>query len=59
MTNTDPARFEALAQHYRSEAEVCLKIAERTDGAIRGELVIAAVQWIELAKEAEAKRRPN
>jgi len=35
MTNTDLIRFEALAQHYRSEADICLEMAEQTDGAHR------------------------
>jgi hypothetical protein len=56
---TDLARFEVLAQHYRSEAKVCLEMAERTDGALREQLVLAAARWIELAQQAEAKRRPN
>jgi hypothetical protein len=59
MTNTDPIRFEALAQHYRSEADICLEMAEQADGALRKELVRTAARWIELAQEAEAHRRPN
>ena len=59
MTNTDPIRFEALAQQYRSEADISLEMAEQTDGALRKELVLAAARWIELAQETEAHRRPN
>jgi hypothetical protein len=59
MANTDAAKFEVLAENYRSEADTCLEMAEQLDGALRTELVRAAVQWIELAREAEAHRRPN
>jgi hypothetical protein len=51
--------FEILARHYHREAETCLDIAERLSGARRVELIKAAAQWIELAREAEAHRRPN
>jgi hypothetical protein len=50
MTNTDPARFEVLAPRYRSEAEICLEMPERTDGALSRALVLAAARWIELAQ---------
>jgi hypothetical protein len=59
MTHLNPARLEVIAQHYRSEAETCLELAERTVGARRKQLVLAAAQWLELAQEAEAGRRPN
>src|SRR6516165_6463044 len=42
-----------------SEADICLEMAEQTDGALRKELVRTAARWIELAQEAEAHRRPN
>jgi hypothetical protein len=53
------ASFECLALEYRMEADSCLEKAERQYGARRIELVRAALQWIELAREAEARRRPN
>jgi hypothetical protein len=59
MTNTDPASFEVLAEQFRREAKACLEIAERIDGPRRKKLVLAAAQWLELAQEAEAHRRPN
>ena len=51
--------FQVLAQFYRMEADACLDRAERLDGAYRKEFVTAEVHWIELAQEAEARRRPN
>jgi hypothetical protein len=54
----DQASFECLALEYRREADSCLEKAERQHCA-RGELVRSALQWIELAREAEARRRPN
>jgi hypothetical protein len=59
MINSDPARFEVLAECYRNEADICLEMALRTDSATRAELVLTAARWIELAQEAEAHRRPN
>ena len=53
------ASFEFLALEYRREADSCLERAERQNGARRVELVRSALQWIELAREAEARRRPN
>ena len=59
MTNTDLIRFEALAQHYRSEADICLEMAEQTDGDLRKELLLTAAKWLELAQQAEANRVPE
>ena len=59
MTGSDRTSFEALAELYRREAEDCLNLASLTEGARRYELVLAAEQWIELAEEADAHRRPN
>ena len=51
---TDPARFEVLAQHYRSEANTCLEMAEQIDGDLRKEMLLTAAKWLELAEQAEA-----
>jgi hypothetical protein len=59
MTRPDPARLEVVAEHYRSEAETCLEMAEQATGVLRDELILAAARWLELAQEAEAGRRPN
>jgi hypothetical protein len=59
MAKPASARFEVLAERYRNEAESCLEMAERTDGATRRELVLAAARWIELAQEAEASNDPG
>ena len=34
-------------------------MAERTEGPLRKERILAEAQWIELAQEAEARRLPN
>lgn len=59
MKTVETTRLEVLAENYRCEAETCLEMAQRTGGPLRKELILAAAQWIELAQEAEARRRPN
>jgi hypothetical protein len=54
----DP-RLEMLAQCYRLEAELCLEMVSRSEGAIRRQWFLAATRWIELAEQVEAGRRPN
>jgi hypothetical protein len=59
MIGSHRASFEFLAEQYRREAQDCIDMAGLVDGTRRYELVRLAEQWIELAQEAEAHRRPN
>jgi hypothetical protein len=53
-------RLEVLAENYRWEADLCLEMARRTDGAVRKDWFLAAGKWIELAEQVDASGRlPN
>jgi hypothetical protein len=53
-------RLEVLAENYRWEADLCLEMARRTDGAVRKDWFLAAAKWIELAEQVDASGRlPN
>ena len=54
MTKIDAASFEILAENYRSEAEVCRQMADRTSGSQKKEWLRLSAEWIKLAKEADA-----
>jgi hypothetical protein len=54
MTKTDAASFEILAEHYRSEAEVCCQKADVTEGPQKQEWLRLSAEWMRLAKEADA-----
>jgi hypothetical protein len=54
MTKGDAASFEVLAETYRSEAEVCRKMAVITGGSQKEQWLRLSAEWIRLAKEADA-----
>src|ERR1700741_1842831 len=51
-------RLEVLAENYRWEADLCVEMARRTDGAVRKDWFLAAAKWIEMAEQVGASGRP-
>ena len=55
MTKTDArGGFEELAENYRREAQVCRRTAGLVGGSQKEEWLRLSVEWIRLAKEADA-----
>jgi hypothetical protein len=54
MTKTDTAGFQVLAENYRSEAELCRKMAGVAVGSQKEEWLRLSAEWTRLAKEADA-----
>ena len=54
---SDAASFTALAEHYRSQAQMCRQMALVTVNPFQEGWLEFAVEWTKLAEETEAKAR--
>jgi len=58
MTATQPVRINALAEHYRHQAEICIRMAEQALSPYDEEWLRIAARWMKMARQAEARSRP-
>jgi hypothetical protein len=55
--NSERERFEALAERYRSEAQVCRDLAHKASHPHdKAAWLRLAKDWVALAQQAEARR---
>jgi hypothetical protein len=52
---SDAASFAALAEHYRSQAQMCRQMALATVNPFKEGWLQFAAEWTKLAAETEAK----
>jgi hypothetical protein len=52
---SDAAPFALLAEHYRTQAEVCHQMARITVSPLKDGWLEFAAEWTKLAEETEAK----
>ena len=52
---SDAASFAVLAEHYRSQAQMCRQMALVTVNPLKGGWLEFAEEWMKLAVETEAK----
>jgi hypothetical protein len=55
MTKAGAVSFDVLAENYRSEAELCRRMAAATSGSQKDEWLRLSAEFIRLAKEANAQ----
>ena len=49
------AAFAFLAEHYDTQAEVCLQLARATVSPVKDSWLELAAEWTKLARETEAR----
>jgi hypothetical protein len=59
MTATQPVRINAIADHYRHQAEMCLRMAEHALSPYDEEWLRLAADWMKMARQAEASSQPT
>jgi hypothetical protein len=59
MTATQPVRINALAEHYRHQAEICIGMAEQALSPYDEEWLRLAARWMKMARQAEARSQPT
>jgi hypothetical protein len=52
---SDASTSAVLAEHYRTQAEVCRQMARTTVSPFKEGWLELAAEWTKLAREAEAK----
>jgi len=52
---SDAATFAFLAEHYNTQAEVCLQLARATVSPVKDSWLELAAEWTKLARETEAR----
>jgi len=52
---SDAATFAFLAEHYNTQAEVCLQLARATVSPVKDSWLELAAEWTKLARDAEAR----
>ena len=52
---SDVAAFTFLAEHYHTQAEVCLQMARVTVSPVKDGWLELAVEWTKLARETQAR----
>jgi hypothetical protein len=55
MRIIEPVSLKGLADHYRQQAEACLRMAETALSRYNEEWLRIAAKWKRLARQAEAK----
>jgi hypothetical protein len=52
---SDAASFSLLAEHHRTQAEICRQMASITTGLLRESWLEFAEEWTKLANETDTK----
>jgi hypothetical protein len=56
---SDAATSAALAEHYRTQAEVCHQMARMAVSPFKEVWLELAAEWMKLALEQEARAKPR